>query len=369
MDECHPGIVACLYILPLRQPSDMLTEPRVFDESYLPRELLHREGAVDTLSRAFEPTTVGEPADDVLISGPSGVGKTVLARHTLGKLDRHATGYHAHVRCLGTTTGDVLRSILVQHPRADDPVGNEPVDDLVVQLSDVVDEPLIVVLDEGDDLPQSDVLDVLGGLDGVSLVCICHDETAWLADAPDTIRERLTTTIQLDRYGVDELADILQRRAIQGLASGAVRRRQLETIADRVAGVAREGIQTLRGAAEVANERAHRKIKDDDIEPGHERALRRIRQANLRSLPFHHHVLYELIRVYGPLTAAELNERYEEVAPDVYTDQGCCPIGKRARRKKRAKLEDYDLIESNSQSVHASYSVCDEEVTSPLDII
>jgi len=68
----------------------MIIDPRVFEDVYLPRELIHRESEVGQLSRAFQPALSGSAPHNALISGPSGVGKTVLARHTLDRLEKRA---------------------------------------------------------------------------------------------------------------------------------------------------------------------------------------------------------------------------------------------------------------------------------------
>lgn len=94
----------------------MITDPRVFQDTHLPRELMHREGEVEELSLAFDPALDGHTAGDVLISGPSGVGKTVLARYTLAKLEQYVRVPHTHIRCLGESTGDILRTALREHP-------------------------------------------------------------------------------------------------------------------------------------------------------------------------------------------------------------------------------------------------------------
>ncbi|MFC7044322.1 AAA family ATPase [Halobacteriaceae archaeon GCM10025711] len=195
----------------------MITDPRVFEDEYLPRELMHREGAVEELSSAFDPALDSIQANDVLIAGPSGVGKTVLARHTLRKLDAYASVDHAHIECLGTTTGDILRSALRKHHAQVDVSQNTPVDDLHAQLRDVVDRPYILVLDEADALPDTQTLDYVTSIPEVSIVAICHDADRWLSHVSNDVRQRFSGPIRLGRYGVDELASILRARAIQGL--------------------------------------------------------------------------------------------------------------------------------------------------------
>ena len=86
----------------------MITDPRVFDDEHLPRELMHREGAVETLLRSWSATRVGNAGEEVIICGPSGVGKTALARHTLRRLTDQAAITHAYVGCLGAVEGDLL---------------------------------------------------------------------------------------------------------------------------------------------------------------------------------------------------------------------------------------------------------------------
>jgi Cdc6-like AAA superfamily ATPase len=86
----------------------MITNPRVFENEYLPRELMHREAEVEELTRAFHPAVSGQGADHALISGPSDVGKTVLAWYALKQLREVAHVYRAHIRSLGMTTGDLL---------------------------------------------------------------------------------------------------------------------------------------------------------------------------------------------------------------------------------------------------------------------
>jgi len=333
----------------------MIADPAVFDDEHLPRRLLHREAAVDYLSRAWEPALDGDQAHDVLIHGPSGVGKTSLARFTLQKLTTHADIYSAHVESLGKTTAGVVRSVLHDLPGSD-PATNTPREDLCIELRERVDQPTIVILDEADDLPATDILDRLADVEGLSIVAICHDHEQWLSQLDNQLRRRLLLKeLALDRFGVNELADILEARARRGLPSGVVTREQLETIADEVAGVARKGIQSLRQASLLAEERDHSEIGADDVADSYERAQRYILEQNLGSLPFHHQLLYELIRVGGGLKAGELHDRYEAVADDVYRGRGLTPISERSRRLKLSKLEDYELIEVEGKNRHREY--------------
>jgi len=128
----------------------MIVDEHVFTDAYLPDRLLHRAAAVEVLADAFEPAVAGRQPADVLIYGPSGVGKTVLTRHTSERLQRQATVDFAHVRSLGNSPAGIARAVL--EALGGDPTRTTPEDELWRRLHKRVERPLIVVLDEGDDL-------------------------------------------------------------------------------------------------------------------------------------------------------------------------------------------------------------------------
>jgi len=347
----------------------MIRRPRVFEDEHLPRDLRHREAQVSELIRALHRAcTHGDQG--VILTGPSGVGKTALGRVVLERYAREHGVQTAWVETMGKTTGDVFRNAITGV--GGDVAHNTPNAELPRRLRDAITDDLLLLLDEGDDLAGSGTVWDLVSIPGVHAVIVVHDADDWLARADSRVRQRLHGgRIGLSRYRVTDLADILEDRARVGLVDDAVRRRQLETIADGVAGVARSGIQTLRSAAEIATERGHDRIEDGDIEDAYERARDRIRAANLSSLPYHHLVLYELVRDAGELTGEQLHDRYERVADAVYADDQTTrtPISRRDRRNKLAKLQEYDLLERERLDHRWLYTAVDSELTPDRDIL
>jgi len=349
----------------------MILQPDIFREDRLPQTLVHREPEISQFSRALKPALQGERPDDLLISGPSGVGKTTLTRLFLDNPRSPTNLDSAILRVLGETTGTVLRDAIDAHPSDISVHRGVATDQLAGILRDAVDQPFVLVLDEADDLPETDALDELMSIPGVAVIAIAHDAEKWLARIDQRYRTQFDGEhhIRLDRYAPAELADILEPRAEQGLDPDGWDRAVLEGVGDEVAGRARDAIQTLKWAARLAGERDCTVIRDLEIVDGHDHAQREIRAAALQSLPYHHHVLYELVRRDEPIESHDLHEEYDAIAAEAYAGRSSTPIGKRSRTQKLRKLAEYGLIEWDEQPGNArAYQVTDARIESEFDV-
>ncbi|WP_367175104.1 Cdc6/Cdc18 family protein [Haloarcula rubripromontorii] len=345
----------------------MITKPRVFDDDY-PATIQHREAELSVLTSAVEPVLEGERGHDVLIHGSKGVGKSALTRHVLEQLNRQQPTPSARVQCLGLSTAGLLRSILQQLPGAN-PATTTARETLERELEARVTEPTVIVLDEGGDVPDTDALAVLRGIPKLSWIAICHNHNDWLSRADDETRHAVTNwTLGLDKYSTAELTDILQERRRAGLEPNVISDEQLATIADEAAGIARGAIYSLRAAANLAAERSHSTVEDIDVTDAYARATRRMREEALKSLPFHHHVCYEIVRRRDRLSSHDFHKRYDAIENVVYADRDQTPISKRERRTKLTKLVDYDLLGSDGDTLGREYWVQDASISSPLDL-
>lgn len=345
----------------------MIVRQQAFDDETLPPDLRHREAQVQELIRLLHRARA-DRNQGALIAGPSGVGKTVLGRTVLDEFGHEFGTRWTWIQALGMTTGDLFREAI--RGAGGTVANNAPNDELPRRLRETLTgDDYYILLDEADDLGGTGAVGQLTAVPGVEAVVICHEPDDWLARAEADVRQYLHGgRIEVSRFGVDELADILSDRARVGLVDGAATREQLEVIADDVAGVAREGIQTLRAAAEIAAERGHPAIRTGDVDDAYDRARSRIRKANLSSLPFHHLVLYELIREAGEVTGRQLHARYEEVEEQVYANRERMPISRRDRRNKLDKLRAYDLVERERLDHRWLYAPLDSELVAPNDI-
>ena len=346
----------------------VIANPAPFRETYLPQDLLHRRAELEQLARRVEPAARGRTADDVLVTGEPGVGKTALSRHVLRRLDATAADAAAvRVPCLGLTEADVLRRICAGI--------DLEVDDrwTATDLRDLLREaptPTIVLLDEADDVPETGAIASLVEIPALSIVATARDAADWLGRIDGAHRHGFEGDgrFHLDPYDASALADILQRRATRGLVRGSWTRGVLERIADDVDGIARAGIRTLYAAATVAEENGRDAIREVDVEAGLERARRRIRRAKLSGLSFHHLLLYSIVAAAGEIGAGELHDRYESLQEEWYRDRALEPVGRRSRRYQLATLRASDLVACEGANRHRRYRVRDETIAPPIAV-
>ncbi|WP_244880095.1 Cdc6/Cdc18 family protein [Natrinema pellirubrum] len=70
----------------------MITNARALETTYVPKDLEHRDGKISQFATALEPLTHGVGGEHSLIFGPSGLGKTTLAKFVVRKLREESFG-------------------------------------------------------------------------------------------------------------------------------------------------------------------------------------------------------------------------------------------------------------------------------------
>ncbi|MDJ1431185.1 orc1/cdc6 family replication initiation protein [Halostagnicola sp. A-GB9-2] len=320
----------------------MIVDDRVLREEFVPSEVVHRHEEVTHLSETLEPLLFDTRPEPAFLFGPTGVGKTCIARYTVEQLrEQLPSARVAYVNCWQEYTRfRVLYSLLEAVDRAFDVHRSTPKDELFQRLSDADDQPIVAILDEVDQLEETEVLYDLHRLPHVSLVLIANREEELFASFDDRVRSRLRagTRVQFDRYGADELVAILEERAVQGLAPGVVDESHLRTIADAAAGDARVGIGILRSAVNRADRRGLESVTDDVLEESIPDARTEIRRKTVEQLIEHQRVLYDIITEAGEIEPGELYAAYENQVDDPKTN--------RTLRNYLTKMVHYDLIEA-----------------------
>lgn len=350
----------------------MIVDHWVFADERPPDRVFHRHAEIEQLLRSLEPVTDGDRAEDVLIYGPSGVGKTTTAKHVLKNRIPYDHTDWTIVNSSKTRAG-ILHEAIIKHPTDTAVAPNTAADELAATLRRVVDRPYVVILDEADTIRDLSVLRDLYEVPTLSVVAIVHNHREWLARLDQELQEffSMRSQIEFQRYTTTELVDILEPRVEHGLEPDSITTDQLEWVADEVAGVARYGIQSVLAAAELAVERNHDRVREVDVRDGFDRARAKMRESNLRSLPFGPCVVYELLRLEGSgdwIAGTHIQDRYEDLGDRLYADRNQDPVSRRQVRNYLEKLQEYNLIEGRNETCWREYRVVDSALEAPIEI-
>lgn len=336
----------------------MIEDARVLREEFVPNDVVHRDSEVNALSRVLDPVTAGNPAESALITGPSGAGKTTISKFVVSRLRETVLDIeYIHVNCWQSYTRfKALYRILEGLGRAVDVHRQStPHDELLERLAEYDGPPVIVTLDEVDQLDDGHVIYDLYRLSPFAVVLVTNDEAELLAGLDERVRSRLQTaeTIHFDRYDVAELTDIMADRVEHGLSPGAVDREQLRWIADAAAGDARVGLSTLRSSARRADQAGATAIADEHVEAAIPEGRQAVRTKALDSLRKDQRQVYELLEDAGELPPRDIYDRYASQVDD--------PRTKRTVRSWLQKLERYNLVEATGNGPNRTYRVTSEE--------
>ena len=342
----------------------MITDARVLRAGFVPREVEHRDAEVTHLTEILAPLTDGNPADTTLLLGPSGVGKTCLAKYTAEQLRQEVLDVeYQYVNCWQNFSEfrTLYRILEGLGKTVDVHRQSTPRDELFERLRRYDGPPCVVILDEADQLDDKRLLYHLHELPQFSMLLIANREKALFANADERLTSRLTgcERVRFDRYAPDELVSIMDARVRSGLEPGAIRDDQLATVADAAAGDARVALSILRTAARHAHQHYEAQITDETIESAMPAARAKRHETDVDTLTPHQRTLYEIVEERGEIAPNELYETYRERMDEPKTD--------RTVRNYLSKMDQYDVIEAvgtsrnrTYHSVSETFGNCDE---------
>ncbi|MGB9932881.1 Cdc6/Cdc18 family protein [Haloarcula amylolytica] len=327
----------------------MITDARALRHEYVPQDLHHRGGQIDHLSSVLAPSTV-ELSEDVCLFGPSGAGKTTIAKYTLAQLERERLDIRwGYVNCMADNTpAAVLHELVRDVGLGADLRPEGAARSRAIQRLRNSDDRLFLVLDEVA-LLDEETLIALWEVPNVSLICITIDEDEWFTALSSQAKSRMQSaaTVRLHKYSHSELVDILDSRVVHGLVSARVADGVIEQIADIAAGNAREGIAILRQAAMHVEEREMQELTTAVVDAVVEDAAADIRERRVRSLGTHQRLLLRIIEEAGSIDSGTLHARYEAQAQS--------PKSKSTRRRYLRSLCRYELIDRDGSTRGTRY--------------
>jgi Cdc6-like AAA superfamily ATPase len=329
----------------------MLRDGTVFDDEHLPREIVGRNSQMNEVTDALAPIEDGFGAENCFLFGPSGAGKTTVARAAVRELRREVLDVPTtYVNCWKEYTRSGVLERAAKNLAGAAVPKSAPASQLIDTLQSGLDSPSVIVLDEVDQLRDPGLLYDLHSVRGLAWICIANREVDLLARLDERVRSRVSVgyRVQFDRYTVETVTEIIHRRATEGLEPGAVDRETLHRIAQLADGDARRAITALRVTARKAEAEGLSTIAERLVEEAVVDAEAEVRQKTISKLNDHQRVLYQCIEQWGPLIQKALYEQYRGEHPD--------PITLRALRKNHLpKLEHYNLITTERHGGGKSY--------------
>lgn len=329
----------------------MIRDARALKPGWTPNDLVHRHSDIEYASTCLQPITQGLAGENILITGPSGAGKTTLARYVTEQLERETLDVRTgEVNCISDSTEHKALHALVRDAGVGLDLSRDGTStaEYLDRLRDS-DDHLVLILDEVDSLADPELLVSLHQIPNVTMLLVCVDETNLRADVDARVDDRLRSaaSLHLDAYSTSELVDILQSRADHGLTR-TLGPETAEHMADHAAGSARQAIAILRQAATKAESTGAGLSPGlvDDVVTDAEVDVRAHNESQLSS---HHRLLLDIVESAGEISAGELHDAYEERAS--------APKSEATRRRYLTALRRYDLIEAVGNTRDRRYRV------------
>lgn len=324
-------------------PSELIIDETPLTEPYPPERLLHREGEIKEIASALKPVLKNRSADNLLIYGQSGTGKTACIKHILENFEASAV----YVNCWNVRTRHkILSNILVKmgqvvHSR-------EPTDELATKFENLARKKIIVCLDEADQLKDISVLYNLAR-SNTAVVLIANTEYLLTMLEPRIASSLWLRKISFRKYTATELLDILKERAAYALRPNVIDNNLLRIVAHIAGGDARVALQTLKNAARAAERKNLDKIAIEEIKEAVKDAKLSKKSYHLAKLNAHERALYNILERNRKMKSGKLYSEYCNLVDR--------PLQERAYRANMSKLVERGLVVAQGEGKGRTYSI------------
>lgn len=245
--------------------------------NYRPEEPVGRETEIGEIADAVRPLMHRHDANNLIIFGPAGVGKTTCTQYVTGKLENQASVKSVYINCWQyNTRSSLLTELLIQlgYPA---PRKGKPVDELLSKIREWLDKNrgVAVALDEFDQLDnQTEVIYDLQMINeeadnSIGLLMVSNQHPTRITLDPRSQSRLSCKTLEFQSYNAPQLEEILQDRVEKALRPGTVTDDAIRRIAESVAensGDCRKALKTLLRAGRKADREGSNKVTRDGLE-------------------------------------------------------------------------------------------------------
>lgn len=351
----------------------LFKDKKVLTHDYVPQRLPHREEEVNELASVLAPALRGDARpSNVFMYGKTGTGKTALARSVVEKLKEKgdSLGLTFSSAYLNTryrkTNYRVLAALCEELGDVNIPATGLPTDVVFDRLQKIIDsgkQLIVIILDEIDWLVKHSGDDTLYQLTRINNI-LDHGEVSLIGITNDLkFRESLDRrvisslgeeSIVFDPYDAEELFDILEKRTEIAFKADTVDDNAIKVasaIAAREHGDARQAIDLLRVAGEIAEREEKNKVTKEEVLKGREKVEKNVVRDTITGLPLQEKLLLLAISLHaengnGKIKTGKLKDIYERVCKDL----GYEPVSLRRINDLLSDLEMLGLVTSHVKS-------------------
>lgn len=357
----------------LLSKDSLFKDKKVLTHDYVPEKLPHRKEEISKLASALAPALRGDARpSNVFMYGKTGTGKTVLTRFVVDKLKEKgkSLGLTFKSAYLNTryrkTNYRVLASLCEKLGNEDIPTTGLPTDVVFDKLQNIIDSShqlVVIILDEIDWLVKSAGDDVLYKLTRVNNI-LERGEVSLIGITNDLkfrqyLDQRVISSLGeesfiFDPYDAEELFDILSQRAKIAFKAKVMEDNAVKVasaIAAREHGDARQAIDLIRVAGEIAEKNDKKRITKEEVVKGRKKVEKNVVRDTILNLPLQEKLLLLALGLNTKqgnkkVKTGELKETYEKVCIEL----GHKPVSLRRINDLLSDLEMLGLVSSNVKS-------------------
>lgn len=207
---------------------------------YMPEEPIGREHEIEEIANAVRPLIRKKPAENLLVHGPAGAGKTTTVKHVMQQLEEESSVKPVCINCWQYNTRSSLLSHLLIELGFPTPRKGRTVDELILKLEEWLDKnrSIALVLDEFDQLrDQNDVVYDFKEISKVTsneigLILVSNKPPKDLALDARSESRLSYRTLHFQPYDKEDIRDILKNRARHAFNRKSVSEEVFKAIAE-----------------------------------------------------------------------------------------------------------------------------------------
>jgi len=298
----------------------IFSNPDALDPDFIPKLLPHRENEQQFVATAIKPLFHGRTGISLIVSGPSGIGKTVSVKRVVMDLEEHEEAddiVKLNINCWkANTTYKVLSEIatqlglrFIQNLKT-----NELINKVIGRLEKY--DGVVIVLDEIDKADDTDFLyHILENIKKRTIILLTNEPNI-NAQLDYRIISRLTPeTLEFKEYTASETFDILKERlkyAFYQDTWSSEAFEELAKVASRYKDI-RVGITLLKITGELAEQDSSKKVTLKHVNEATKRISTLKPSAANKTFKDEEKLVLEICEKHSGKTTGELYKEYVSV--------------------------------------------------------